>query len=72
MKLDYAQHLWWEKEIKTVANVTRIDAEEFLNLAAKMRIQPEIQEFKLEEANKALVELKSGHIRGSKVLVMPG
>jgi propanol-preferring alcohol dehydrogenase len=71
LKLDYAQHLWLEKEIKTVANVTRADAEEFLALAARMKIQPEIQEFKLEEANKALVELKSGNIRGSKVLMMP-
>jgi propanol-preferring alcohol dehydrogenase len=70
LKLDYAQHLWLEKEIKTVANVTRADAEEFLALAARMKIQPEIQEYRLEEANKALVELKSGKIRGSKVLVM--
>ena len=69
LNLDYAQHLWLEKEIKTVANVTRADAEEFLALAAQMNIQPEIQEFRLEEANKALVELKSGKIRGSKVLV---
>jgi propanol-preferring alcohol dehydrogenase len=70
LKLDYAQHLWLEKEIKTVANVTRADAEEFLALAARMKIHPETQEFRLEEANKALVELKSGKIRGSKVLVM--
>jgi propanol-preferring alcohol dehydrogenase len=72
LKLDYAQHLWLEKEIKTVANVTRNDAEEFLTLATRMKIQPEIQEFKLEEANKALVELKSGRIHGSKVLIMQG
>jgi propanol-preferring alcohol dehydrogenase len=71
LKLDYVQHLWLEKEIKTVANVTRAGAEEFLALAARMKIQPEVQEYKLEEANKALVELKSGKIRGSKVLVMP-
>jgi propanol-preferring alcohol dehydrogenase len=70
LKLDYERHLWLEKEIKTVANVTRADAGEFLALAAEMKIQPEIQEFRLEEANKALVELKSGKIRGSKVLVM--
>jgi len=70
LKLDYAQHLWLEKEIKTVANVTRKDAEEALALVAKARLQPEVQEFKLEEANKALIEVKSGRIRGSKVLVM--
>jgi propanol-preferring alcohol dehydrogenase len=68
LKLDYPKHLWLEKEIKTVANVTRKDAEEFLALATQMQIEPEIQEFKLEEANEALVELKSGKIRGSKVL----
>jgi propanol-preferring alcohol dehydrogenase len=71
LKLDYPEHLWLEKEIKTVANVTRKDAEEFLPLAAQAQITPEVQEFKLEEANKALVELKTGQIRGSKVLKMP-
>jgi propanol-preferring alcohol dehydrogenase len=71
LNLDYSRHLWLEKEIKTVANVTRADADEFLALAARMKIRPEVQEYKLEEANKALVELKSGKIRGSKVLVMP-
>jgi propanol-preferring alcohol dehydrogenase len=70
LKLDYPKHLWLEKEIKTVANVTRQDAEEFLDLAARMRIEPEIQEYRLEEANKALIELKGGKIRGSKVLRM--
>jgi alcohol dehydrogenase, propanol-preferring len=70
LKLDYARHLWQEKEIKSVANVTRADAEEFLALAARMQIQPEIQEYRLEDANKALVELKNGKIRGSKVLLM--
>ncbi|RJQ38122.1 MAG: zinc-binding alcohol dehydrogenase family protein [Dehalococcoidia bacterium] len=66
--LDYPEHLWWEKEIKSVANVTRQDGQEFLGLAAKMRLEPEVQEYGLAEANKALVELKSGQIRGSKVL----
>jgi propanol-preferring alcohol dehydrogenase len=70
LNLDYPRHLWLEKEIKSVANVTRQDGEEFLALAARMKIEPEIQEFKLEEANKALVDLKSGRIRGAKVLRM--
>jgi alcohol dehydrogenase, propanol-preferring len=68
--LDYARHLWMEKDIKTVANVTRTDAEEFLALAARARIRPEVQEYKLESANEALVDLKSGKIHGSKVLIM--
>ena len=68
MKLNYSRHLWLEKEIKTVANVTRNDAEEFLTLAGKIHIEPEVQEYRLGEANRALLELKSGKIRGSKVL----
>lgn len=66
--LDYPNHLWLEKEIKSVANVTRQDAEEFLALASDARIEPEIQEFGLEDANEALVQLKSGRIRGAKIL----
>ena len=61
-------HLWLEKEIKSVANICRKDASEFLALAAEMRIKPEIQEFALEDANEALVELKTRRIRGAKVL----
>jgi alcohol dehydrogenase, propanol-preferring len=68
LKLDYVKHLWMEKEIKTVANVTRRDAEEFLAIVQQANIEPEIQTYSLEDANKALVELKSGKSRGSKVL----
>ncbi|GBD39184.1 putative alcohol dehydrogenase AdhA [bacterium HR37] len=68
LKLDYPNHMWLEKEIKTVANVTRKDVEEFLELAARIPIKPEIQEFTLEEANRALKELKEKRIRGAKVL----
>ena len=68
LKLDYPAHLWQEKEIKSVANITRRDVKEFLNLAAKMNIKPEVQIFALEQANEALLELKAGKIRGAKVL----
>ncbi len=70
MKLDYPTHLWLEKEMKSVANVARRDISEFLELAAAIPIKPEVQEFSLEEANKALVELKEGKIRGAKVLII--
>jgi propanol-preferring alcohol dehydrogenase len=66
--LNYARHLWMEKEIKSVANVTRRDVNEFLALAAKIPIKPEMQEYKLEDANQALLELKQRKIRGAKVL----
>lgn len=68
LQLDYSSQLWMEKEIKTVANVTRADVREFLHLAAEAEIQPEFQEYSLEEANQALFELKQGKIRGAKVL----
>lgn len=70
LKLDYPTHLWLEKEIKSVANVDRRDVSDFLKLAAEIPIKPEIQEFTLQEANKALVELKERKIRGAKVLII--
>ena len=69
--LDYAQLLWDEKEVKSVANITRKDAQEFLPLASQIPIIPEVQEFKLEEANKVLILLKQGKIQGAGVLRMP-
>ncbi len=68
MALDYSRHLWMEKEIKSVANITRKDIEDFLELAADIPIRPEVQEYRLEEANTALRELKERKIRGAKVL----
>jgi propanol-preferring alcohol dehydrogenase len=67
-QLDYSSHLWMEKEIKSVANVSRADVREFLDLAARIPIKPEVQEYALEQANEALVELKERKIRGAKVL----
>lgn len=68
LKLDYPRHLWLEKEIKSVANVTREDVRAFLAAAAEIPIRPEYTEFPLQEANQALLELKRGGIRGAKVL----
>ena len=68
LRLDYPAHLWLEKAITSVANVTRQDVREFLALAAEIPIRPEVQEFALEEANEALVQLKTRRIRGAKVL----
>ncbi len=68
LELDYPSHLWLEKEIKSVANITRKDAEEFLPLAAEIPIVPDVQEFGLEEANDALILLKQGKIQGAGVL----
>jgi propanol-preferring alcohol dehydrogenase len=68
LELNYMEHLWLEKEVKTVANITRRDVEEFLPLAAKIPIIPEVVEFNLEEANKALKALKHGKYKGAGVL----
>jgi alcohol dehydrogenase, propanol-preferring len=68
LNLDYPTHLWLEKEIKSVANVARRDVREFLQLAADIPLRPAIEEFALEDANQALLELKQRQIRGAKVL----
>ena len=68
MKLNYPEQLWMEKEIKSVANVTRQDVREFLELAAQANLKPEFQEYELIDANTALLELTQGKIRGAKVL----
>lgn len=66
--IDYARHLWREKELKTVANVTADDIAGFLGLAAAAGIRPEVEVFPLAEANRALTELRAGNVRGAKVL----
>ncbi|HEX3556474.1 MAG TPA: zinc-dependent alcohol dehydrogenase family protein [Thermoanaerobaculia bacterium] len=68
LRLDYPRDLWLEKEVKSVANVARSDVRELLALAAEIPIRPETQEYPLEEANRALLELKARQIRGAKVL----
>jgi propanol-preferring alcohol dehydrogenase len=70
MKLNYHEYLWMEKEIKSVANVTRRDVRECLELSAEVPIKAEIREFPLKDANKALTELKQSKIKGAKVLVI--
>jgi propanol-preferring alcohol dehydrogenase len=69
LNLNYPEHLWMEKEIKSVANVTRADVREFIELCSRHSLKPEIQVFPLNEANRALIELRRQTIRGAKVLV---
>jgi alcohol dehydrogenase, propanol-preferring len=68
LELNYEKHLWQEKEIKSTANVTKKDGEEFLAIASEMKIKPEISLYELKDANKALVDLKNAKFVGSKVL----
>jgi propanol-preferring alcohol dehydrogenase len=68
LDIRYHDHLWMEKEIKSVANITRKDVSEFLDLAAKIPIKPTVETYPFKKANEALIELKKGNIRGAKVL----
>ena len=68
LDLNYATDLWMEKEIKSVANVTRRDVREFLSLASKLSIEPKVETFPLEDANRVLKDLKFGHVQGAKAL----
>jgi len=61
--------LWGERVLRSVANLTRADGRELLELAARMKIRTEVEEFPLDAANAALVKLKSGDVRGAAVLV---
>lgn len=69
-ELRYEDHLWLEKEVKTVANVTHRDLAEFLPVAAAIPLQAETQSYALEDANEALLDLRSRHVHGAKVLVI--
>lgn len=68
LSLDYPTYLWLEKELKTVANITRNDVRDFLPLAADIPIVPKVQQFGLAQANEALILLKQGKIHGAGVL----
>jgi propanol-preferring alcohol dehydrogenase len=67
---DYDRLLWGERQIRSVANVTRKDARDFLTLAAELNIRPSIQKFSLEEANKALEAVKHETVDGPVVIVL--
>jgi propanol-preferring alcohol dehydrogenase len=68
LRLDYPSDLWMEKEIRSVANVTRVDVNEFLTLAARAGLRPEVREYPLRDANRALLDLRSGGFKGALVL----
>ncbi|UCD51725.1 MAG: alcohol dehydrogenase catalytic domain-containing protein, partial [Phycisphaerales bacterium] len=67
-ELTYEEHLWHEKEIKSVANVTRRDALDFLPLAARISLCPSVQEFVPEQVNDALLLLKRGKLEAAGAL----
>ena len=68
-EFNYDELLWGERQIRSVANMTRADARDFLAIAAKIGLQPQVTVFPLEQANGALSRLKSDSIDGAAVLV---
>src|SRR6202044_64998 len=66
---DYDTLLWGERQIRSVANMTRQDARDFLAIAQQLKIQPQVAVFSLEDANKALLAVKEETERGSAVIV---
>lgn len=71
-QMDYREHLYFEKTIRSVANSTRKDAEDLLSLAGEIPVNTEVQTFALGEANRALLLLKQGKIQGAGVLRVSG
>jgi propanol-preferring alcohol dehydrogenase len=62
--------LWEERVVRSVANLTRRDGEEFLDLAPRVPVQTTVEAFPLDEANQALARLRSGQLRGAAVLTV--
>ncbi len=61
--------LWEERQVVSVANLTRADAGEFLTLAPQAGVKSEVTRYPLEEANEALADLREGRLQGAAVLI---
>jgi alcohol dehydrogenase, propanol-preferring len=68
-EFDYDRLLWGERQIRSVANMTRSDARDFLKIAADIRLQPKVTVFSLDQANQALAAVKNDAIDGAAVIV---
>jgi len=68
-EFDYDRLLWGERQLRSVANMTRADARDFLHLAAEIGIRPKVMTFPLERANEALAAVKADAVDGAAVIV---
>jgi alcohol dehydrogenase, propanol-preferring len=68
-QFDYDKLLWGERQMRSVANMTRADARDFLALAAKIKLQPKVTVFSLDQANDALIAVKNDAVDGAAVIV---
>ena len=69
-EFDYDRLLWGERQIRSVANMTRADARDFLKIAADIRLQPKVTVFTLDQANEALAAVRNDAINGAAVIVL--
>ncbi len=68
-EFDYDRLLWGERQLRSVANMTRSDARDFLQIAAEINLRPKITTFSLDQANEALAAVKNDAINGAAVVV---
>ena len=68
-EFDYDRLLWGERQIRSVANMTRDDGRDFLKLAAEIKLRPRVTTFALEQANEALAAVKNDSIDGAAVII---
>ena len=71
-EFDYDRLLWGERQIRSVANMTRADARDFLDVAAEIKIKPKITMFALDDANEALTAIQTDSVDGAAVIVPSG
>jgi propanol-preferring alcohol dehydrogenase len=69
-QFDYDRLLWGERQIRSVANMTRDDARDFLRVASQIGLRPKVTAFPLDQANEALIALREDSIDGAAVIVM--
>jgi propanol-preferring alcohol dehydrogenase len=68
-QFDYDRLLWGERQLRSVANMTRADARDFLRIAAEIKLQPKVTTFSLDQANEALLAVKNDSIDGAAVII---
>jgi alcohol dehydrogenase, propanol-preferring len=68
-QFDYDRLLWGERQLRSVANMTRMDARDFLVLAGQIKLQAKVTRFSLDQANEALIAVKNDAIDGAAVIV---
>ena len=68
-EFDYDRLLWGERQLRSVANMTRSDARDFLQIAAAIKLRPQVRSFPLDQANEALASVKSDSVDGAAVVV---